>query len=86
MQQNYIFNNDFKEDCQNHKPEVAGSSPAPATKSSRQSSLLAQAASRRKSGCLMIVAGGKIIDGNGCSDETGTRDIQICEAGLAALK
>jgi uncharacterized protein GlcG (DUF336 family) len=34
----------------------------------------------------MIVAGGKIIDGIGCSDETGTRDIQICEAGLAALK
>jgi glc operon protein GlcG len=37
-------------------------------------------------GGMPIVSGGKIIGGIGCSGVTGEQDIQICEAGLAALK
>ncbi len=37
-------------------------------------------------GGMPIVVGGKIIGGLGCSGVTGEQDIQICEAGLAALK
>jgi glc operon protein GlcG len=37
-------------------------------------------------GGIPIVSGGKIIGGIGCSGVTGEQDIQICEAGLAALK
>lgn len=37
-------------------------------------------------GGLLIVSGGKIIGGIGCSGATGEQDIQVCEAGLAALK
>ena len=37
-------------------------------------------------GGIPIVVGGKIIGGIGCSGVTGAQDIEICEAGLAALK
>ncbi|MEJ2377322.1 MAG: heme-binding protein [Pseudolabrys sp.] len=37
-------------------------------------------------GGIPIVSGGKVIGGIGCSGVTGAQDIQICEAGLAALK
>ena len=37
-------------------------------------------------GGIPIVVDGKIIGGIGCSGVTGEQDIQICEAGLKALK
>lgn len=37
-------------------------------------------------GGIPIVQNGKIIGGIGCSGVTGAQDIQICEAGLAAMK
>ncbi len=37
-------------------------------------------------GGIPIVVDGKLIGGIGCSGVTGAQDIQICEAGLAALK
>jgi glc operon protein GlcG len=37
-------------------------------------------------GGLLIMSGGKIIGGLGCSGATGAQDIQVCEAGLAAVK
>lgn len=37
-------------------------------------------------GGIPIVVDGKIIGGIGCSGVTGDQDIQICEAGLKALK
>ena len=37
-------------------------------------------------GGLLIVAGGKIVGGIGCSGGTGAEDIEICQAGLNALK
>ena len=37
-------------------------------------------------GGIPIVVDGKIVGGIGCSGVTGAQDIEICEAGLAALK
>ena len=37
-------------------------------------------------GGIPIVVDGKIVGGIGCSGVTGEQDIEICEAGLAALK
>jgi glc operon protein GlcG len=37
-------------------------------------------------GGIPIMSGGKIVGGIGCSGGTGDQDIQVCEAGLAALK
>lgn len=37
-------------------------------------------------GGMLIVLDGKIIGGLGCSGVTGDQDIEICEAGLSALK
>ena len=37
-------------------------------------------------GGIPIVVGGKIVGGIGCSGVTGAQDIEICQAGLAALK
>lgn len=37
-------------------------------------------------GGLLVVSGGKIIGAVGCSGGTGAEDIEICQAGLNALK
>jgi glc operon protein GlcG len=48
--------------------------------------LLALEGANAVPGGIPIVSGGKIIGGIGCSGVTDEQDIQICEAGLAALK
>jgi glc operon protein GlcG len=48
--------------------------------------LLQLGAANSVPGGLLIVSGGKIVGGLGCSGGTGDEDIQVCQAGLDALK
>jgi uncharacterized protein GlcG (DUF336 family) len=48
--------------------------------------LLQLGAANSVPGGLVIVSGGKIVGGIGCSGGTGAEDIVVCQAGLDALK
>jgi len=48
--------------------------------------LLQLGAANSVPGGLVIVSGGKIVGGIGCSGGTGAEDIEVCQAGLDALK